>query len=134
MQYHLSIPSIALAYSATQIAEMGKLLNREIATAAGEVSKTRLQVIAPPHFDVGVDISPVYPSHYSCSRLGFKVDGPSVQTEASQDELALLHPLSFCSGPVPEGPEWVIGGDTGIHPSAAGYAQMASRLPAPSGS
>ena len=69
MQYHLSIPSIALAYTATQIAEMGKLLNREIALAAGEVSKTRLQVIAPPHFNVGVDISPVYPSTYSCSRL-----------------------------------------------------------------
>ncbi|HEX2391548.1 MAG TPA: SGNH/GDSL hydrolase family protein [Solirubrobacterales bacterium] len=134
MQYHLSIPSIALAYSATQIAEMGKLLNREIAKVAGEVSEARLQVIAPPHFNVGVDISPVYPSHYSCSRLGFKVDGPSVQTEASQDELLVLHPLSFCSGPVPKGPEWVIGGDTGIHPSATGYEQMASRLPPPSGS
>jgi lysophospholipase L1-like esterase len=134
MQYPLSIPSTALAYTATQIAEMGKLLNREIAAVAGEVSQARLQVIAPPHFNVGVDISPVYPSHYSCSRLGFKVDGPSVQTEASQNELLVLHPLSFCSGPVPKGPEWVISGDTGIHPSAAGYQQMASRLPAPSGS
>lgn len=134
MQYHLSIPATALAYSATQIAEMGKLLNREIAKVAGEVSKTRLVVVTPPHFNVGVDISPVYPSHYSCSRLGFKVDGPSVQTEASQDELEILHPLSFCSGPKPKGPEWVISGDTGIHPSAAGYAQMASQVPAPSGS
>jgi hypothetical protein len=25
----------------------------------------------------------------------------------------------------------VISGDTGIHPSAAGYAQMASQVPAP---
>ncbi|HEX8751932.1 MAG TPA: SGNH/GDSL hydrolase family protein, partial [Solirubrobacterales bacterium] len=133
MQYHLSIPSVALAYTATQIAEMVKLLNREIAKVAGEVSRTRLQVIAPPHFNVGVDLSPVYPSHYSCSRLGYKVDGPSVQTEATQDELLLLHPLSFCSGPVPKGPEWVISGDTGIHPSAAGYAQMASQVPAPTG-
>jgi lysophospholipase L1-like esterase len=134
MQYPLSIPSTALAYSATQIAEMGKLLNREIASVAAEVSRTRLQAIAPPHFNVGVDISPVYPSKYSCSRFGYKVDGPSVQTEASQDELELLHPLSFCAGPVPKGPEWVISGDTGIHPSATGYAQMASQLPAPSGS
>ncbi len=134
MQYHLSVPSSALLYSASQIAEMGKLLNREIASVAGEVSAARLKVIAPPHFNVGVDISPVYPSNYSCSRFGFEVDGPSVQSTPTQDELAILHPLSFCEGPVPKGPPWVISGDTGIHPSAAGYAQMASRLPAPSGS
>jgi lysophospholipase L1-like esterase len=130
MQYHLSVPSIALAYSATQIAEMGKLLNREIAAVAAEVNPRRLRVVTPPHFDVGIDISPVYPSHFSCSRLGFKVDGPSVQSSATQTELEILHPLSFCDGP-PQGPPWVISGDTGIHPSAAGYAEMASRVPAP---
>lgn len=133
MQYHLSVPSSALAYTATQIAEMGVLLNREIAKVAGEVSRTRLRVIAPPHFNVGVDIEPVYPSGYSCSYLGYKVDGPSVQSTPTQDELLALHPLSFCEGPKPEGPPWVISGDTGIHPSAAGYARMASRLPAPTG-
>jgi lysophospholipase L1-like esterase len=131
MQYHLSVPSIALAYSATQIAEMGKLLNREIASLAAEVNPTRLRVVSPPHFDVGIDISPVYPSRFSCSRLGYKVDGPSVQSTATQDELELLHPLSFCEGPAGNGPPWVISGDTGIHPSAAGYAQMASQVPAP---
>jgi lysophospholipase L1-like esterase len=131
MQYHLSVPSIALAYSATQIAAMGQLLNREIAAAAAAVDPERLQVVTPPHFDVGIDVSPVYPSRYSCSRLGFKVDGPSVQSTPTQDELDVLHPLSFCEGPV-SGPPWVIGGDTGIHPSAAGYAQMASQVPAPS--
>lgn len=26
---------------------------------------------------------------------------------------------------------WVISGDTGIHPSTVGYAQMASQVPAP---
>ncbi len=130
MQYHLSIPSTALAYSATQIAEMGKLLNREIASVAAEVGSPRLQVVAPPHFNVGIDISPVYPSKFSCSRLGYEVDGPSVQIEATQDELLAAHPLSFCEGPA-SGPPWVISGDTGIHPSAAGYAQMASRVPAP---
>ncbi|HET7120900.1 MAG TPA: SGNH/GDSL hydrolase family protein [Solirubrobacterales bacterium] len=130
MQYHLSVPSIALAYSATQIAEMGKLLNREIAAIAAEVNPKRLQVVSPPHFDVGIDIAPVYPSRFTCSRRGYKVDGPSVQSEPTQDELEILHPFSFCDGP-PQGPPWVISGDTGIHPSAAGYAQMASQVPAP---
>jgi lysophospholipase L1-like esterase len=131
MQYHLSVPSVALAYSATQIAEMGKLLNREIAAVAAEVNPQRLRVVAPPHFDVGIDISPVYPASFSCSRLGFKVDGPSVQSDPTQDELAVLHPFSFCEGPAGGGPPWVISGDTGIHPSGAGYAQMASQVPPP---
>ncbi|MGC1851238.1 MAG: SGNH/GDSL hydrolase family protein [Solirubrobacterales bacterium] len=130
MQYPLSVPASALAYSATQIAMMVQLLNEEIASVAAEVSTTRLRVIAPPHFNVGIDVSPVYPSAYSCSSLGFQVDGRSVQSEPSQDELLVDHPLSFCSGPA-EGPPWVIGGDTGIHPSAAGYAQMAAQIPAP---
>jgi len=130
MQYHLSVPSVALAYSATQIAMMGALLNARIAKVAAEVDPARLIPIAPPHFDVGIDISPVYPSTYSCSSLGYTVDGRSVQATPTQDELEVLHPLSFCSGPA-VGPPWVIGGDTGIHPSAAGYAQMAAALPAP---
>jgi hypothetical protein len=134
MQYHLSVPSTALAYGATQIAEMDKLLNREIAAVAAAVNPQRLQVVAPPHFDVGIDISPVYPSRFSCSELGFKVDGPSVQSNPTQDELAILHPLSFCEGPSGKAsPPWVIGGDTGIHPSATGYAQMASQVPPPAG-
>lgn len=132
MQYHLSIPSVALTYSATQIAEMDTLLNEEIAAAAAEVSSTRLHVVAPPHFAVGIDISPVYPSSYSCSSLGYQVDGPSVQSEPTQDELLVAHPLSFCPGPTKgKGPPWVISGDTGIHPSAAGYAQMAAQVPPP---
>jgi lysophospholipase L1-like esterase len=133
MQYHLSIPSSALAYSATQIAEMGVLLNSEIAAVAAEVNPKRLRVVAPPHFNVGIDLSPVYPSAFSCSRLGYMVDGPSVQSNPTQDELEVLHPLSFCEGPEGGGPPWVIGGDTGIHPSAAGYEQMASRVPPPAG-
>jgi lysophospholipase L1-like esterase len=132
MQYHLSVPSSALAYGATQIAAMGQLMNREIAAVAAEVNPKRLQVVAPPHFDVGIDISPVFPSRYSCSRLGFKVDGPSVQSDPTQDELEVLHPLSFCEGPAGGGLPWVISGDTGIHPSVAGYEQMASQVPPPS--
>lgn len=131
MQYHLSVPSIALAYSATQIAEMVKLMNEEITAVAAEVNPQRLQVVTPPHFPVGIDISPVYPSSFSCSRLGYTVDGPSVQSTPTQKELAILHPLSFCKGPASGGEPWVISGDTGVHPSAAGYAQMASQVPAP---
>lgn len=130
MQYHLSIPWSALAYSATEIALMGRLLNLEIASVAAEVGSSRLRVIAPPHFSVGIDISPLYPSRYTC-RL-YPVDGPSVQSNGTQDELE-SHVLSFCSGPAGGGEPWVINGDTGIHPSAAGYTQMASQVPAPTG-
>jgi lysophospholipase L1-like esterase len=130
MQYHLSIPSSALAYSVTQIAEMAKLMNEAIAEVAKEVGSPRLQVISPPHFNVGVSLEPVYPSSYTCSYFEYAVDGPSVQSTPTQDELEVSHPLSFCEGPK-SGPPWVISGDTGIHPSAAGYAQMASRVPPP---
>jgi hypothetical protein len=133
MQYHLSVPSSALAYGATQIAEMGVLLNGEIAAVAAAVNPKRLQVVAPPHFNVGIDLSPVYPSAFSCSRLGYMVDGPSVQSNPTQDELEVLHPLSFCEGPEGGGAPWVIGGDTGIHPSAGGYEQMAAQVPPPAG-
>jgi lysophospholipase L1-like esterase len=131
MQYHLSIPSSAISYSVTQIAEMAKMMNETIAAVAKEVSPTRLQVVTPPHFNVGVSLEPVYPSSYTCSYFEYGVDGPSVQSTPTQDELEVSHPLSFCEGPKGGGPPWVISGDTGIHPSAAGYAQMASQVPPP---
>jgi lysophospholipase L1-like esterase len=132
MQYHLSVPSSALAYTAVQIAEMADLMNEEIAAAAAAVSKSRIDVVAPPHFNVGISLAPVYPAKYKCKGLLFnsRVDGPSVQATPSQVFLRAAHPLEFCGGPV-TGPPWVISGDTGIHPSAAGYAQMASQVPAP---
>jgi lysophospholipase L1-like esterase len=131
MQYHLAVPSSALAYTSTQIAEMAKLMNETIAEVAKEVSPTRLQVVTPPHFDVGVSLEPVYPAKYTCSYFEYPVDGPSVQSTLTQDELAILHPLSFCKGPASGGPPWIISGDTGIHPSATGYAQMESQVPPP---
>ena len=131
MQYPLTVPSVALAYTSTQIAQMGALLNREIASVAAEVNRSRLRPIAPPHFNVGIDVSPVYPSRFTCSYLEYMVDGPSVQSEPTQDELEVAHPLSFCEGPAGGGPAWVISGDTGIHPSATGYTQMAAQIPAP---
>jgi lysophospholipase L1-like esterase len=131
MQYHLSVPASAILYSSTQIAEMAKMMNATIAKVAAEVSPGRLKVVAPTHFNVGVDLEPVYPSSYTCSYFEYGVDGPSVQSTPSQDELEISHPLSFCEGPKGGGKPWVISGDTGIHPSATGYAQMASQVPAP---
>ncbi len=131
MQYHLSIPSSALAYTSTQIAETAALMNQTIAEVAAEVSPTRLQVIAPPHFNVGLDIEPVSPAGSECGELVTdRVDGPSVQSAVTQAELHLLHPIEFCPQTEGEAP-WVISGDTGIHPSAEGYFHMASRIPAP---
>jgi lysophospholipase L1-like esterase len=136
MQYHLAIPSSALLYSVTQIAEMGKLMNETIAEVANEVDTAtksqQLQVVTPPHFNVGVSLEPVYPSSYTCSYFEYGVDGPSVQSTPTQAELEVGHYLSFCGGPKGGGEPWVISGDTGIHPSAAGYAQMAGAVPAPS--
>ncbi len=52
------------------------------------------------------------------------MDGQSRQSDPTQDELTVLDPFSFC------GSEefWIISGDTGIHPSAAGHAQFAASL------
>lgn len=130
MQYHLAIPSTALAYSSAQLEAMTELLNEIIGDEAAQVSADRITVISPPRFDVGIDMEPLYPSEFSCSFLGYEVDGPSVQSTLTQDELEIDHPLSFCAGPA-IGPPWIISGDTGIHPSAAGYLQMSSQLPAP---
>jgi lysophospholipase L1-like esterase len=128
MQYHLSIPAIALLDESVEIAAANKLLNGEVAAAVGEAGNSRLQLVAPPHFNVGIDLRPVYPLGSGCR---IKADGPSVQGSWTQDELWLFRLGEFCSGPVPAGPEWVIDGDTGIHPSATGYSQMASQVPAP---
>jgi lysophospholipase L1-like esterase len=131
MQYHLSIPTAAL-YTATQIAEMGNLLNEEVSTVAKEVSASRITVVAPPHFNTGLDIAPAYPAEFKCVGRFFSshVDGRSVQSSASQTLLQGLHPFEFCPQPAKEKP-WVISGDTGIHPSAEGYAHMAAEVPAP---
>jgi lysophospholipase L1-like esterase len=131
MQYHLSIPSSALAYTSSQIAEMVVLMNKTIAEVAAEVNPQRLQVIAPPHFNAGLDLEPVYAAPYECGDyVTDPVDGPSVQSTVTQAELHLFHPAEFCPQRLGEKP-WVISGDTGIHPSAEGYAQMAAQLPAP---
>jgi len=130
MEYPISVPSSAIAYSAKQLEMMGRLLNQVIGAEAAVVSTSRIVQIAPPRFNVGIDMEPLYPATYSCSFVGYKVDGPSVQSTPTQDELELAHPLSFCPGPA-IGKPWVISGDTGIHPSTVGYSEMASQVPAP---
>jgi lysophospholipase L1-like esterase len=131
MEYPLSVPSSALLYSSTQIAEIAGLMDETIIRVVGEVNSPRLRAIAPPHFNVGVNLAPVYPSTDECHYLGEYVDGPSVQSTPSQVALRITNPLTFCGGPEGGGPPWVISGDTGIHPSATGYAQMASQVPPP---
>lgn len=133
MQYHLSTPASAL-YGVEQIAEMGNMMNAEIAAVAKEVDPggKRIVVVSPPHFNVGLSLGQAYPSNYKCEGEFFSsvVDGRSVQAEAAQKEMGDLHPIEFCEQKKGEAP-WVINGDTGIHPSATGYAQMASEVPAP---
>jgi lysophospholipase L1-like esterase len=131
MKYHLSVPASALLYTSTEIAELARLMNETITRVVAEVNSPRLRAIEPPHFNVGVNLAPVYPSTDECHYLGELVDGPSVQSTPSQVALRITNPLTFCGGPEGGGEPWVISGDTGIHPSAAGYAQMASQVPAP---
>ena len=76
-------------------------------------------------------MTPLAPNTFTCSSFGYSVDGQSVQASVTQDQLLISHPLSFCEGPAGGGPPWVISADTGIHPSAAGYAQMAGAMPPP---
>jgi hypothetical protein len=91
-----------------------------------EFGNSRLRLVTPPHFNVGINIEPVFPSLYACSP--YPVDGRSVQSSGTQSELAKFHFLSFCKGP-----NWVINNDTGIHPSATGYTQMMLKVPPPAG-
>ena len=130
MQYHLAVPAADVGYSAVQIEMIDDLMNETIASEATRVSPERITVITPPRFFVGIDMRPLYESTFSCSYFDFKVDGRSVQADPAQDFLEALHPFSFCPGPT-AGPPWTISGDTGIHPSATGYSQMAGQIPAP---
>ncbi|MDW5595603.1 SGNH/GDSL hydrolase family protein [Conexibacter stalactiti] len=134
MQYHLAIPSSALAYSSLQLERMSELLNQTLATTAAATSP-RLRIVSPPRFFVGSDMSQLYPSNYDCGDGG-KVDGASVQSTATQDELE-YDPLGgpFCPGPATIATSnplpWIISGDTGIHPSVTGHRMLANALPTP---
>lgn len=106
------------------------LLNREVAAAAAGFNTARLQVVAPPHFNVGINPFPFFKATETCPEGTLPVDGPSAQSEGTQDDFEADYDFGrvkeYCSGT-----PWIINRDTGIHPNALGYAQMASQVPAP---
>jgi hypothetical protein len=78
-----------------------------------------------PRFNLGLrpDGQPWLPP-YNCGRfISDFVDGQSHQSLPTQDEFQAEHPLSYC-----EGDEWIIRGDSGIHPNSDGYAAFANTL------
>ena len=132
MQYHLSIPSSALAYSVTQIAEMAKMMNETIASVAAEVSPAASRSWPRP---TSTSASASNRSTRRAPPAPTSNTGSTARASSAtptQDELEVSHPLSFCEGPQGGGEPWVISADTGIHPSPAGYHQMASQVPPPS--
>ena len=76
--YHLSIPSISLAYSANQIAKMDSMLNEEIEAASLAVDpvRARLESFEPPHFNVGIELE-TWPATYTCSFFDSSSTGPA---------------------------------------------------------
>ncbi len=126
MQYYTAVPSIALAYTSQQLERMSDLLDGVIASTVAAAGSPRLRTLAPPRFNVGIDMSPLVQPRFSCFSGGL-VDGPSAQSTLTQDEFK-IDPLidAFCGGT-----PWIISADTGIHPEVAGHAQIASVLPTP---
>jgi lysophospholipase L1-like esterase len=120
-QYHLAIPAAAL-YSVHQLEVMFGVVNGDIASAVQTTTGygTRLFLMTPPRFDVGLPTGP-----YKCEGRFFTsyVDGPSHQATVSQVFLTGLNPTTFCGGD-----PWIISADSGIHPNAAGYTQYAQAL------
>jgi len=121
-QYHLSMPSLALAaeYTPHRLELMATVLNHNVAAAVQAVGGygERVFTFAPPRFDVGIA-----PGATTCPGQAFQVDGPSRQSTAAQLVLASQNP-QFC----PTFDPWIISADDGIHPNAAGYAQFAAAL------
>ncbi len=117
--YHLAIPSVTL-FSAHQVRILFATFNATISSAVRSLPAygTRVAVMAPPRFFVGRG-----PGSFICPANHARVDGPSHQSDATQDEFALDPFVSFCGGS-----PWVISSDTGIHPDRQGYAQFAATL------
>ncbi len=117
--YHLAIPSVTL-FSAHQVGILFATFNATIAGAIQSLPAygTRVAVMTPPTFFVGRA-----PGSFLCLSNHALVDGPSHQSAATQDELALDPFISFCGGT-----PWIISSDSGIHPNRQGYAQFASAL------
>jgi lysophospholipase L1-like esterase len=141
-QYHLAIPSANL-FAVWQLEAIGDYFNAQIATAVANTKAAlpqkagRLILVQAqtdpgspnpqqlPRFNIGLPpalgLQPWSPP-YDCGD-GDLVDGPSHQSEPTQGEFRLGHPFTYCPGD-----EWVIGADSGIHPSSDGYAAFAQAL------
>ncbi len=121
-QYHLAIPS-ATIFSVSSLRIMSEELNAAVAAGVRSAPQfgTRVFLMTPPLFPAGLG-----PGDAICPNGGLSspVDGESRQSDPTQDELAVLDPFSFCGSDE----FWIISGDTGIHPSAAGHSQFAAAL------
>ncbi len=121
-QYHSAIPSSSI-FSVASLRIMFQELNGAVRNAARGAPGfgTRIFLMAPPLFPAGLP-----PGEAICTTrdTGTLVDGQSRQSRVTQDELAVLDPLSFCGSEE----YWIISQDTGIHPSRAGHAQFAAAL------
>ena len=141
-QYNLSIPAANL-FSTWQLETMIDFFNLQITKAVANTKAAlpasqanRLTLVdaqtdpaspSPtelPRFDIGVQ--PTFHNSwsgvYDCGWDDY-VDGPSHQSDPTQDELEGTNPGTFC-----EGEPWIIEADSGIHPNQAGYAQYAATL------
>jgi lysophospholipase L1-like esterase len=123
-QYHQAIPASSV-FSVGSLRILGEVLNANVAQAVQGAPGfgSRVFLMSPPLFTVGVP-----PGNAICTttQLDQAVDGPSVQSDAAQVELAITNPFSFCGTT----DYWIISADTGVHPSVAGHAQFAAALQA----
>ena len=120
-QYHQAIPSTA-PFSVDQLRIVFSVVNLNVRRAARLVDGfgTRVYLMAPPQFNVGMPPGPA-----RCPSGGsYTVDGPSRQARVSQDELTVDHPFVFCGTTE----YWIISADSGIHPSFDGHTQFATAL------
>ena len=121
-QYHLALPSLVVnvVYQPEQLELMFDVVNQNISQAASDTGfGGRVFVMTPPRFNTGLG-----PGTFTCpgSNPPFTVDGPSHQSEVTQDLFGLITQICTTTD------YWIISGDTGIHPSIAGHAQFAQAL------
>ena len=139
-QYHLIVPSANL-FANWQLEALADYFNAQLATAVAntkaalpEQGKRLILIQAQttpgtpqptqlPRFNLGLPPSgQSWTPPYNCGDEDF-VDGQSHQSDPTQSEFEVRHPLTYC-----EGPEWILGADSGIHPNQLGYTQFAATL------
>jgi lysophospholipase L1-like esterase len=139
-QYHLIVPSANL-FANWQLEALADYFNAQLVTAVANTkaalpSEAKRLILVPaqttpgapqptelPRFNLGLPPSgQSWTPPYNCGDSDF-VDGQSHQSDPTQTEFELRHPLTYC-----EGPEWILGADSGIHPNKLGYTQFAATL------